>query len=138
MDSAADGKCYATIVNTDTLSIRSAPDGAVVGKLYYGDRVEILEQRMVNGSLWGRTYQGWLCMNTYIHTETVKNSEPAATAKKTVTASCLNLRDAAGIGSTVVGQLYRGAVIEIQEEKVINGVLWGRVGEVWICLNYVS
>lgn len=64
-------KLYATVVKTKSLNVRKVPKGAVVGALYRGDRVEILEQRIVDGVLWGRCEKGWINMRTYVQLETV-------------------------------------------------------------------
>lgn len=131
-------KTYATVVGTSSLNIRTAPDGAICGSLKEGTKVEILEQKTVNGRLWGRCSKGWICLRTYAKLETV--TESTATTKKvgTVTASALNIRSGAGTGYTVVGKLYKGEKVEILETKVVSGTTWGRCAKGWVSLDYVQ
>jgi len=52
-------------VTADCLRIRSAAgtNNAVVGYLYYGSKVEILETTNVGGTTWGRIATGWISMD---------------------------------------------------------------------------
>jgi uncharacterized protein YgiM (DUF1202 family) len=52
-------------VNTDVLRIRSnaGTSALVVGYYCRGDRVEILQTKTVNGTPWGRTVSGWICLD---------------------------------------------------------------------------
>ena len=52
-------------INTDCLRIRSqaGTSSSIVGYLYYGAKVTILETKTVNGSSWGRISNGWICMD---------------------------------------------------------------------------
>jgi len=52
-------------VIADCLRIRggAGTGNAVVGYLYTGAKVEILETAVVNGDTWGRTSKGWICMD---------------------------------------------------------------------------
>ena len=58
--SGGDGK---TVIG-DCLRIRqnAGTEHKIVGFLYYGDKVTILETKDVNGTLWGRVNKGWICM----------------------------------------------------------------------------
>ena len=49
-------------VNTDKLNVRKEPyiDARVSRQLYVGVRVEILEQKILDGVLWGRIETGWI------------------------------------------------------------------------------
>lgn len=55
-------------VNTSSLRIRSGAgtNNSIVGYLTMGERVEILEQTTVNGTPWGRTSKGWICLDYVI------------------------------------------------------------------------
>ena len=57
----------AKTVTADCLRIRkeAGTDQKIVGFLYTGDKVSILETKTVNGTLWGRISQGWISM-TYV------------------------------------------------------------------------
>ena len=52
-------------VNTDCLRIRESAgtSSSIVGYLYFGAKVEILETTTQNGSTWGRISKGWICMD---------------------------------------------------------------------------
>lgn len=79
-----------TVKVSDTLRIRSGASTGhgVVGYLSNGDRVEILEEKLVGAMLWGRIETGWISMD-YVEmdqaqippTET-KPTEPAPTEPK--------------------------------------------------------
>jgi uncharacterized protein YgiM (DUF1202 family) len=149
---------YATIINTDAQNVRSAPDGTVVGTLKRGAKVEILEQKTVNGRLWGRYEGGWICMRSNVKLETVTeeiqggNTEPEKPVEPqppvepeppevvtktfgTVTYSYLRIRAGAGTNFASLGQLKKGERVEILETKTAGGVRWGRFEKGWICLT---
>jgi uncharacterized protein YgiM (DUF1202 family) len=135
-------KTYATVIKTTSLNIRKTPDGAVVGWLGLGERVEILEQKTVNGRNWGRCAKGWICLRSYVKLETVTEKvedkkEPAAETG-TITATCLNVRSGAGTNNAVVAQLYKGDKVTILEKKTVNGTVWARTDKGWISMKYVA
>ena len=139
-------KVYGTVIGTDSLNIRKVPDGAVVGSLKKGTRVEILEQKTVNGRLWGRCSQGWICLRSYVKLETVTtDDQPEVDKPATVTrlygtvikTATLNIR--AVPDGKVVGTLKLGQTVEIVERKTVSGREWGRCSQGWICLrSYVQ
>ncbi len=119
------------IITASELNIRSkaGTDGEIVGKLYTGDRVEILEKS--NG--WGRTSKGWVSLD-YVYQDgtTGKN-----TAKGVVTGNTLNIRTGPGTNYGGNGSLSFGARVNILEQFTINGTKWGCIDKGWICLDYV-
>ena len=134
-------KTYATVIVTDSLNIRVTPDGTVCGALPLGERVEVLEQKFVSGRLWGRMEQGWICMRSYVKLETVTESLGGSTATQEtgmITASCLNIRSAAGTGNAIVGQLFKGATVVILEKTTVDGTTWARIDQGWISMAYVA
>lgn len=70
--SIGNGGSQASVMGTvnveEFLRIRSAPGvaNAVVGMLGPNDRVEILEQRAVGGTVWGRIDKGWISLDYVI------------------------------------------------------------------------
>lgn len=143
-------KTYATVINTDTLNIRSTPNGTIVGVLYKGDRVEILEQKKVNGYLWGRCSKGWIFLHSYGKLETVTETAGAVTkpdpstdtdSKVTVVklyatvinTNSLNIRVTPN--GSICGTLKKGEKVEILEQKTVNGKLWGRCSKGWIFIH---
>ena len=131
-------KTYATVVGPSSLNIRVTPDGTICGSLKEGEKVEILEQKTVNGRLWGRCSKGWICLRTYAKLETVTEKVTATTKIGTVTASALNIRSAASTDSSIVGKFYKGEKVEILETKTVNGTTWGRCSKGWVSLDYVQ
>lgn len=143
-------KTYATVVGVDKLNVRSEPEGEIVGSLAEGTKVEILEQKLVGDRLWGRCTQGWISLRSYAKLETVTQvvyqstqvSQMARSAAMTVTgvvtASCLNVRVAPGVGNEVVDWLYEDDAVQILEYATVNDTLWGRTEKGWICLRYVK
>jgi uncharacterized protein YgiM (DUF1202 family) len=135
-------KTYGTVIKTESLTVRSEPDGTAIGKLNKGDKVEILEQKTVAGRLWGRYEGGWICMRSYVELETVSTNSSASAPSVTtrtgkVTASALNVRSGAGTGYTVVAKLYKGETVEILETVKVDGEEWGKCSKGWVSLEYV-
>ncbi len=113
----------------------------IVGYLYPKDRVEILEKKTVNGAVWGKISSGWIDLSYIIlDEESSAPSEPEKpeTVTKIVNTDCLRVRSQANTGSTIVGFLYYGAKVTITEQKTVNGTVWGRISNGWICMDYVK
>jgi len=70
--------------------------------------------------------------------ETTEPQEKPETITGTVTASCLNIRNAAGTGGKIVGSYRRSDKVTILEQTLVNGVAWGRTNKGWISLAYVD
>lgn len=117
------------------LNIRSGPgtDFDILGTLHLGNEVRILEQRAVDGALWGLTDIGWVSME-YVSFDFT--ATPTVTG--TVTAKTLNVRSGAGTGYDVVGTLKKGDQIQILEQTTAGGKTWGRTTLGWVSLEYVS
>ena len=58
------------VITAKSLNIRETPDanGKVVGVYGKGAKVVILEQKVVDGTTWGRTNKGWISMK-YVELE---------------------------------------------------------------------
>lgn len=124
---------------------------AITAYLSSGAEVEILEQKTVNGVVWGRISKGWISMD-YVKLDAQtpeKDPEPEATptepsdtnqviATGTVTGTDLRIRSAAGTGSTILGYLSKGSRVELYEKTAVGGVAWGRTSKGWISLDYVK
>lgn len=117
------------------LNIRSGPgtDFDILGTLHLGNEVRILEQRAVDGALWGLTDIGWVSME-YVSFDFT--ATPTVTG--TVTAKTLNVRSGAGTNYEVVGVLKKGDQIQILEQTTAGGKTWGRTTLGWVSLEYVS
>lgn len=143
-----------TVTGTVTASALCIRKGAgtnyqVVGVLYRGDTVTILQQLTVNGVSWGRIDQGWICL-TYVQvnsttpdtggtdTETGGTEGTGNAVTGMVTASSLCVRKGPGTGYAAVTTLPRGTVVTVQYQTLVNGMVWGRVDNGWICMSYVK
>ena len=148
-----------------TLNIRSGPGVGYtpVGSYVPGTQIQVYEQVSSGGRKWGRTDQGWVCMEYVIldigdpeESETTPPQdtvpeptvpettapettpeEPADTASGTVTASGLNIRRTPGTNSPVLGTYRRNDRVTILETRQIYGTLWGRTDKGWISMTYV-
>lgn len=143
-------------VTTDNLNIRSNPvsDSTIIRQLKENDRVEIIEQQVIDGVNWGRIEEGWINLNYVIidgqtapdptdppapiepdATEPKDEEKPVASGKTgTVTASELNIRKDAGSQYDSLGKYKQGDKVTIIETK--NG--WGRTSKGWISMSYVK
>lgn len=145
-------KLYATVIKTKSLNVRKSPNGAVMDLLHEGDRVEILEQRIVDGVLWGRCDRGWISMRTYVKLETVEDTVPeqptqppllevpeveAPTLQTPVSKVYATVVGTVAqmvrqeIGGTVTGKLAPGERVELLEQA--DG--WGRCASGWLRLG---
>jgi len=137
-----------TVQVKDFLRIRSGPSAsyAVAGYLKPDEKVEILEQKTVGNTTWGRISKGWISMDYIQLDEQSKPEEkPDATVPeqpqkvmKTIIADCLRVRSGAGTNNSVVGYLYTGAKVEILETKTVDGTTWGRISNGWISMDYAK
>ena len=144
-----------TVVNCNTLRIRSGPGTqyATLGSLACGQRVEIYEMKSAGAMVWGKIASGWICM-TYVQLDKPAEetpSEPEETPEQApsgdteegqqgVVFNCnnLNVRNGAGLSCKLVDTLSRGTRVEIYETKHAEGMLWGRIKQGWICMDYVQ
>lgn len=131
-----------TINVSDCLRVRSGPGTsyAVSGYLYPGEKVTVTQTQTVDGTVWGKVSNGWISMEyVQLDTRSVPTRAPAKNAaSKTVTATTLHVRAAAGTENAIVGYLYKDAKITILETTVVNGVTWGKISTGWISMEYVK
>ena len=144
-------------VKCDTsVNIRSGPgtNYTPAGSAYNGDKVNIYEKKTVGTQIWGRIDGGWICLDfvsldsspsgstgSGIWGDGSSSDDSTTEAGKagTVTGNGVNVRQAAGIGSTRVGSLNKGARVTVYEQTTVGNTPWGRIGtNRWICMNYVK
>ena len=120
------------IVKVTDLNIRSeaSTNGTRLGNMTYGDRVEVMEK----SSNWGRTKDGWICLD-YIYEDGTTGSK---TASGTITANGLNIRSGPGKGYASVGSYNSGDSVTILEQFTYNGTAWGCTNQGWISMDYVN
>ena len=75
------------------------------------------------------------CGNSYVdsYTDPVKDTVTITVTKTyaTITASAVNVRKGAGASYGKVTTLHRGDVVEILEQKTVDGKVWGRYEDGW-------
>ncbi len=151
---------YTGIVTSNTnLNVRSTPKVSHdnrVGSLPKGTKINIYEKTVTNNVEWGRTNQGWVCLQ-YVDLTPVANSGNSGSdsdvgnhvvVKKvgTITAATLSLRKAATNNSDILATLTKGARVtileQVSESTTTGSKLWGKVVingvEGYINLAYVD
>ena len=153
-------------VSADNLNVRKKPDAdaKVLGRLPADLEIEILEQKTVDDTLWGRidaltlpdgteVKAGWVNLQyvTFGKEEepapTVPPTEPPTEAAVelptvpstmgTITAGKLNIRKGAGSDTDEIGTYVKGDRVEIVETKTVGDTLWGRTGKGWVGMGFV-
>ena len=124
------------VVTASNLCVRSTPGttGAIVTTIPNGTEVTVRQQTLIDGVVWGKIDQGWICM-TYVQV-TVPGNIPVCTGM--VTASQLSIRAAAGTTNAIVGTYMRGDLVQILEITKVNKTYWGRTDKGWISMDYVQ
>ena len=56
----------------------------------------------------------------------------------TVIADCLRVRKGTGTDYKISALLYNGDKVNVLETVTVNGILWGRISQGWICMDYVK
>ena len=125
-------------VTATGLNIRSGAGthNPIVDYYRRGDKVTILEQKVVSGVYWGRTDKGWISL-AHVKMDSTGGNVPAGFSG-TVTATALNIRKGPGTGNAHVGTYYRGDKVTILETTKVGATTWGRTDKGWICMDYVK
>jgi uncharacterized protein YgiM (DUF1202 family) len=119
--------------------------------------VEILEQKTVGATVWGRITRGWISMD-YIVTdnrhlapdtdhpqETVPEQKPTDSADKIeptavegkIIADALRIRSGPSTNNSIVGFYYQNDMVVISEKVLVDSVYWGKTIHGWINMDYV-
>ena len=140
-------------VNADNLNVRSEPYSTsdILKRLAINTRIEILEQKIVDGVNWGRIAEGWVNLN-YVtigvefpepgstvvdnpnNAGTGSNATNATTSTTGTVTTGLNIRKESNADSASVGTYKKGDKVTILER---NGD-WGRTNKGWINTKYVD
>lgn len=153
-------------VSANNLNVRSnhASDSAILSQLPVNLRVEILEQKTVGGTNWGRIGEmtlpngtkidgGWLNLH-YVKLDAAENDktdtatepssgntttvDPDEEALGTITAQQLQIRKGAGTTYDTAGSYKKGDRVKVLEQKTVSGTTWGRTEKGWISMSYVK
>lgn len=125
----------------DWLRVRSGPGTtySVVDFLGPKEKVEILEQKTVGATQWGKIASGWISMDYVILDKPNSDSGTSATTQTgKVTATELLIRSGPGTTYSIVGYLTQGAPVTITERKTNGAMEWGKIPNGWISLTYVK
>lgn len=138
---------WGTVNVNEFLRVRSGPStsSAIAGYMNPGDRVEILEQRTVGSTVWGRINEGWISM-AYVELDSEETQEPEEPAEPEDTSVWgtievnyyLNIRTGPGTDYDLAGSYNRGDRVQITERKTVTGTVWGKTDKGWISLDYVK
>lgn len=143
-----------TVISDEFLRIRKGPGTNYdeIDRLKAGDYVEILEQKTVGGSTWGRIDRGWISLD-YIRIDNDKdpsnngnnnNNDQTTTTPTNLTGTIINadgglrVRGGAGTNFPVAGYLYTGDKVTITEKKTVGSVTWGKIDKGWVSMEFVK
>lgn len=150
------------VVAADNLDVhkKADADSKVLGQLPHNLEIEVLEQKTVDSTVWGRIDKtelpdganvkaGWIDLQ-YVRspgdpepeaTEPVVEDEPepetVPATMGTVITGKLNIRSGAGSQYEAVGSYLKGDRIEIIETEKVDDTIWGRTGMGWVGMGYV-
>lgn len=128
------------------LKVRSGPgtNYAEIRRLEPGVAVTISEQQNVNGTYWGKIYDGWICMD-YVD---VGNQQPIPDDGSSISVSMtvcvklsvgeLKVRSGPDTSYHEVGRVLGGEILTVTELQQSCGTQWGRIPQGWICMDYVD
>ena len=148
------------IANTNYVNVRSAAGvgNALVTTLARGTKVTIYEQVTKDNAPWGRIGENqWVAM-VYVTLDApviggttggnaggstggnVGGSAGTGTHATGIVNSNVNLNVRTGPGTNyaMVSTLTKGTHINIYEQKLVNGMTWGRIDQGWVSLSYVT
>lgn len=161
-DSDATGSTGATGTGTITgctnVNVRSAAGvgNTLVTTLPAGSKVTVYEQIEVNNAPWAKIDQGWVCMyyvtlngegtgNTTGGTTGGVTDVPGASTPGAISATGivnsntdLKVRSGPGLGYAQVSSLKKGTAVTVYEQKVADGMIWGKVNNGWVCMSYIT
>lgn len=130
-------------------------NNALVTTLPAGRAVTVYQQKEVNNAPWGKIDQGWVCMyyvtlsdtsaggsnsgstdpNGYVNGTTAGVISATGIVNSNID---LNVRSGAGLGYAKVSSLKRGTQVTIYEQKIADGMTWGKINSGWVCMSYIT
>ena len=123
-------------ITADALRIRehAGTHYRCLGYITHGTRVDIIEQKQVGNTIWGRVQAGWVSLD-YVKLDNIPEPTPM---KAVVTTYCLRIRANAGTKYAITGYLYEGDVIEITDTQTVGQTIWGKTTQGWVSMDYVQ
>lgn len=124
-------------VNVSAVQIRRAAGNYydIVGYYRNGESVELTECRTVDGQLWGRVDEGWICLSGVSLDGETTDLE---TEYRTVNVCSLRVRSDAGLGNAIVAFLNFGDRVAILQQLEVAGSTWGLTDLGWVNLKYLQ
>lgn len=131
-------------VTANGVNIRKGPgtNYGVTGSANTGDQMVITETAVGGSYTWGKFAKGWICLK-YTNYDAVSAPEPEKpTEPETQTGTVkvndsLRIRSGPSTGYSVVGYLQNGTKVEILEQKIVGAMVWGKIANGWISMDYV-
>lgn len=126
-----DGAITGTVI-AEELNLRAGPGTKykVVKRLEHGDSITVTEM----SGTWGKTEDGWL--NTVF--AYFPDSMDSKTIHAIVTADILNVRTGPSTSYESLRKIEHGEEVEIIKQVTIRNILWGYIGDGWICMDYIE
>lgn len=131
-------------VTAELLNVRSGAGtgNPVVATLRYGTEVAIVSMKESGGQKWGQISEGWICLAyTTYDAEMAGLGEDTIVGKvvgEVVDTNNLRIRSGPGLSYSVVGYLHGGTKVEITLRQKADGMVWGRISQGWISMDYVK
>lgn len=140
-------KTVGTVTANGGLNIRTGPGTGYsrTGEYATGAKIEILEQKAVGATTWGKTDKGWVSM-TYVKLDSDTSATPPAQDTGSAGSSImgtvkvngtLNIRTGAGTSYGIAGCYSNGARVAILEQKTSGSYTWGKTDRGWVSMTYV-
>ncbi len=123
-------------ITGNSLRIRSGAGitYSVRGYLNKGDRVEILEQKVVGNMTWGKTSKGWISMD-YVKLDKTEAVQPKT--GKVADGVTLRVRSGPSDSYAITAYLASGTKVTVYETKPVGTALWGRVDKGWVMMDFI-
>lgn len=160
---AAEAVTYVVMVDELDVHKKATDTSRVLSQLPFAQEVDVLEEKAVKETTWGRidnmtlddgtkVKAGWIDLqNVILLSELLAQQEPEQTPDDevqteqnyveatmgTITASKLNIRKGPDSEYETNGAYYKGDRIEILETETTEGTTWGRTNLGWIGMGYV-
>lgn len=139
------GNSWTGKVIADELLIRTGPgtNYSIVSYLTYGTSVTVTEKKSGGGLEWGKISKGWICLNyVALDSGNTGSSGSSTPNNETVTGTVnvqewLRVRSGPGTSYSVAGYLKPREKVTITERKTVGGMVWGKISNGWISLDYV-
>ena len=135
----------AVTVTTNDVNVRSGPGTEYerVGSVQSGERLVITETAQGGSYLWGKFSGGWICLDytDYAVVTKPETQDPVPAEKRMGTVKVndvLRVRSGPSTAYSIAGYLNNGDRVEILEQKIVGSMVWGRISNGWISLDYAK